>query len=445
MGERTRATNDEAAMSYFDNIDVLGESPITLPLLMSADVGGNILSFFTHPKDDGDPHKAALRDSILSITALECSRCLPICSRDDDFLSNREQLYVSAAFGAIRNEQELFDNIILRHFGGGIGLHDALDTMLSDYSCHRVVLRGDTLHCLAEILQAKFIDRIQRVHLSVLLKFRTRDLESYEYDVFDVDVDTPVIRRTDIVQYDEVEPRDSRLQCCVSSGFHSCGNCSSAVAELANSHWASFKWCEADPLLHEIISDEGGLSYIFDKVIRSLAFRAGVLRMTKTAANLFKHELIHDTIVSISLACNQSMHKLSTGRCPGVDGCTYLNTSPPLKTRKHRQNTERKRRGINSLGTVFTESTIVPQQIRDATESMGMNRIYGYDDFGTHWVQTSSSDTIAGEVDKAKARYVNTDSSENESCVEEMEWTQSMEDEDEDIDEESLASCDSDD
>ena len=414
-------------MSYFDDIDVLGESPITLPLLMSQDVGGNVLSFFTHPKDDADPHKAALRDSILSITALErtcialldvisdlddwdfwrsefrCSRCLPICSRDDDFLSNRQQLYISAAFGAIRNEQELFDNIILRHFGGGIGLHDALDTMLSDYSCHRVVLRGDTLHCLAEILQAKFIDRIQRVHLSVLLKFRTRDLESYEYDVFDVDVDTPVIRRTDIVQYDEVEPRDSRLQCCVSSGFHSCGNCSSAVAELANSHWASFKWCEADPLLHEIISDEGGLSYIFDKVIRSLAFRAGVLRMTKTAANLFKHELIHDTIVSISLACNQSMHKLSTGRCPGVDGCTYLNTSPPLKTRKHRQNTERKRRGINSLGTVFTESTIVPQQIRDATESMGMNRIYGYDDFGFLATLTFVCATSSGVFSRAWA------------------------------------------
>ena len=40
---------------------------------------------------------------------------------------------------------------------------------------------------------------------------------------------------------------------------------------------------------------------------------------------------------------------------------------------------------------------------------------------------------------------MNTDSSENESCVDEMEWTQSMEDEDEDIDEESLASYDSDD
>ena len=203
----------------------------------------------------------------------------------------RERYMWTVGFRHIRKYQKSCDNVILsvlEEFEGGNGADNfrnvaanVLAKMMTRGSLMTAVgtprLRGDTVGYLAELLQARAIERLEAAKL-VAIHARPTDV---------------VVTRDDLLMLDKagapsVSTRRTRtLSCNVGlKQHHSAPNsCSCLCTSFTGIQW---RWPEDDCLIDEVLPAEARR-----RIVRRLAYRAGIVKLTSEVFDLVAAEMFH--------------------------------------------------------------------------------------------------------------------------------------------------------
>ena len=133
-------------------------------------------------------------------------------------------------------------------------------------------LRGDTVGYLAELVQEHAIDRLQKALLVTLHGRRV------------------VVTKDDIILLDKTRSSSafgssSTSRCSVETNQRHAQKTSNSSCTSSGTRWT---WPEDDCLVEDVIPAEGRR-----KIVRRLAYRAGILQMTSEAFDLVAAEVLH--------------------------------------------------------------------------------------------------------------------------------------------------------
>ena len=184
----------------------------------------------------------------------------------------RERAFITMSLRGIRKYQKQDKNILLEYLGGADGVRRAVALLLKkmdpggitcdpegnciDRGQYKISLRGDTIGYLTEIIQSHIITRLEKAHRIAIDKLRPGD--GY-----------PQITAKDLRLLDVLD--HELTLCSIARGYHAC-----RTIKCAHTDWM---WpldnCRSD---EEILSSkERG------KLVRALAYRAGVVKMSGEA------------------------------------------------------------------------------------------------------------------------------------------------------------------
>ena len=183
----------------------------------------------------------------------------------------RERAFISMSLRNIRKYQKSDGDILLEYLGGADGVRRAVALLLkkmdpsgitySEGNCidrgqYKISLRGDTIRYLTEIIQGHIITRLEKAHRIAIDKLRPGD--GY-----------PQITSSDLRLLDALD--HDLTHCSIAQGHHAC-----RTVKCSHTDWM---WpldnCRSD---EEILSSkERG------KLVRALAYRAGVVKMSGEA------------------------------------------------------------------------------------------------------------------------------------------------------------------
>jgi hypothetical protein len=123
-----------------------------------------------------------------------------------------------------------------------------------------------------------------------------------------------------------------------------------------------------------------------DTVIRKLAFRAGVVKMTSTVYDFAWKSLIQLIVVLVAPACTElvEISRFESGRKRSLDTTDMRMVPPPA---------------LEQISGILLH-TPVPRQIQDAASRLGIGRVYG-----DVWLVCEGS-TEEVEIAAAEARYI---------------------------------------
>jgi hypothetical protein len=123
-----------------------------------------------------------------------------------------------------------------------------------------------------------------------------------------------------------------------------------------------------------------------DKIIRNLAFRAGVVKMTSIVYDLAWQSLVQLIVVLVAPACIELVERsdFESGRKRSLDTTDMRMVPPPNP--------------VQAGGIVL--HTPVPRQIQDAASRLGIGRVYG-----DYWLVCEGS-TQEEEIAAAEAQYI---------------------------------------
>ena len=171
----------------------------------------------------------------------------------------------------IRKYQKQDKNILLEYLGGADGVRRAVALLLKkmdpggitcdtegnciDRGQYKVVLRGDTIEYLTEIIQSHIITRLEKAHRIAIDKLRPGD--GY-----------PQITATDLRLLDALD--HDLTHCSIAQGRHAC-----RTVKCAHTEWM---WPLDNCPDEEILGTEAR-----GKLVRALAYRAGVVKMSGEA------------------------------------------------------------------------------------------------------------------------------------------------------------------
>jgi hypothetical protein len=161
-----------------------------------------------------------------------------------------------------------------------------------------------------------------------------------------------------------------------------------------------------------------------DKIIRALALRAGVVKMTSVVYDLAWKSLVQLIIVLVTPACIElvDMSKVKSGRKRSLDTADMRMVPPP---------------SLEQLDGILLY-TPVPRQIQDAASRLGIGRVYG-----DSWLVCEGS-TEEEEIAAAEAQYIivkNEEGSSEEEYVSEEDDESRYEDSDIDFSEHEDDDC----
>jgi hypothetical protein len=271
---------------------------------------------------------------------------------------------ISEPLGHIRQTQESFSRKVIMDDLGVNGWKKLVNDTLQYFrpenglnGPHSFFLRGDTLAVLAESLQFYMTEQFKRANL--ICDYR--------------------MERHRLTQYPDMSDDDYELAEQLLLGVHG------QSLNLTFGHVLNL--VERDNLG---ISDFDVLPFLGrtmrDKIVRKLAFNAGVVQMRSSVYDLAWQSLIQLIVVLVTPACIElvEMSTLESGRKRSLD-TTDMRMVPPPALRQ-------------IIG--ISLHTLVPRQIEDAASCLGIGRVCG-----DSWLVCEGS-TEEEEVAAAKAQYV---------------------------------------
>jgi hypothetical protein len=306
----------------------------------------------------------------------------------------RERAFLGVSFRGIRKYQRSPDNILLEYLGGADGFRQIVGLLLDEMNPlgdrPPLFLRGDAIEYLAEVIQGHMIGRLRKVNLFVVGNLRPGD--GY-----------PEVRDKDLRQLDVLTLLDDDTwfeRCSISHNRHVCRK----MAALHGEVW--WTWPDHNCDSEEILGAEERR-----KMVRALAYRAGIVKMSGPAFSIIATEVLHHMAVIVSYACDSfepADNDLPADTVADEDAdsnddydsdqcqCEGIHLGRGIQ------------RGLNYYANFHppgqTELVVIPRQIRDAAVMIGMKPLLGFGVFGTEWA-ASNDDERQEEVENAEDQY----------------------------------------
>ena len=317
-------------------------------------------------------------------------------ARISDHPFTRQLAFELEAVGRIRHSQCNHSNRILdvlRDEGDCVA--DTFRTLSADILSRMNLgpevhfrLRGDTIGYICELLQGYIVDRLEIAILLAISRHRVSVVVQRD------DIALAFRRQSDIFScsYSQVPRR-----CNVATGDHGKSSTDDCSCSLPSSSGIIWRWPDDD--CHDVLPLEAGR-----RIIRRLAYIAGVVNMSNEAFILVETEYLHALGVLLVCAYESSVDMETKMTFLGVeDSITYeaphsavdMFSSPPPPFQNEQQ-------------LVYT---IVPGHIRTAAEQRG---ITPYKVYGAEWV-ASSGFTKEEELDIEKSYYYEDEDDDEES------------------------------
>ena len=333
----------------------------------------------------------------------------------------RERAFIPNSLRQIRKFQRSTDNLLLEHLGGADGIRRIAALLLmkvsedfqmdpNGYCIHsedevKVVLRGDTIAYLTEVIQGHMITRLEKAHRIAIESLRPADgypaITSRDFQLMDLLTLTG-------------ETSNKFLHCSISRGHHNC-------KLISNDD------CSDEQILG---SEERR------KLVRALAYRAGAVKLSGEVFAIVATEVLHHMAVLIYNAYEECWHQH-----PWSTGCVGDLSNPLYVNRRVSDEDENKIEGNLSHNYLSKEYyanhcpplqagteghinfVIIPRAIKNAAERMGMRPLLGYGEFGDMWA-ARDEDKKEEEVEEAMDQYYLEEDSESESEAEVPEQIQ---------------------
>ena len=200
-----------------------------------------------------------------------------------------------------------------------------------------------------------------------------------------------------VIEYNYLE----HCRCSIAKNRHSCTRvCRPSTA----GEYAEWTWPDHNCASEEILGAEERR-----KMVRALAYRAGVVKMSGSAFSIVATEILHHMAVIVSYAYD-----------------TFVSNSPFADQSEDIPLEKRIQRGLNYFANFHppgqTELVVIPRQIRDAAMMIGMKPLLGFGAFGAEWAassddgrdESSNDDEIDEEVKNAENQYYPAEEIESE-------------------------------
>ncbi|KAL9183364.1 hypothetical protein ACHAXT_005151 [Thalassiosira profunda] len=298
--------------------------------------------------------------------------------------TKRETLFITKVLRNVRKYQKSTENLLLDVLGGADGVRRVVAELLArmrpdvgiigQEDKFKAVLRGDSVAYLVAVIESHVVTRLSKAHNIAIHKAQSPGA-AY-----------PQITSTTLQLLDALLGEDeSPWVCSVARGSH--GNC---IAKSFGYEWPADNCGEDDVL--------GAAERT--KIVRLLAYRAGVVKLSGEAFSIVAAEILHfmGSIVAHAFEACKGMHSPLEKRDSDPRfvhlveearyGNYYTNYQPPFQE--------------DEDGKV--ECVIVPRQIEEAAVKLGMRKVLGFNDDFDHWA-ASSEDLLDEERDEARGRY----------------------------------------
>jgi hypothetical protein len=303
----------------------------------------------------------------------------------------RDKTFLVASLRGIRKYQKSPDNILLEYLGGAVGVRRIVSLLLDEMNPlgdrPPLFLRGDAIEYLVEVIQGHMISRLRKVNLLVIENLRPGD--GY-----------PEVREKDLRQLDALTLLDDESafeRCSIAHNRHVCRKMAALHVEI----W--WTWPNHNCASEEILGAEERR-----KMVRALAYRAGIVKMSGSAFSIVATEVLHHMAVIVSYACDtfeSADNGLPADTVADEDddsNADYSDQCDEFHLDKGIQ------RGLNYYANFHppgqTELVVIPRQIRDAAVMIGMKPLLGFGVFGAEWA-ASVDDGRDEEVEIAEDQY----------------------------------------
>lgn len=323
----------------------------------------------------------------------------------------RDKTFLGVTLFAIKKSLRSDDNILLRHLGGAVGVRRIVGLLLDEMNPlgdrQPLHLRGDAIEYLVEVIQGYMIARLQKVLLLVIRSLRPGD--GY-----------PEVTSNDLCLLDELTLMDDNhdatehCRCSIAHNRHSCKRIChpSIIAEsVSGVDWYA-KWIWPD---HNCASKEILGAKERRKMVRALAYRAGIVKMSGSAFSIVATEVLHHMAVIVSYAYDTFVSHPPAMQLEESDDSNADYDSDQSKTI---QVDVRGKRSLNYFANFHppgrqTELKVIPRQIRDAAVMIGMKPLLGFGVFGAEWA-ASNDDERHEEVENTEDQYYPAEEIESE-------------------------------
>jgi hypothetical protein len=277
--------------------------------------------------------------------------------------TNRERAFLRMSIDNIQRYQEGADNLLLKYLGGVDGVRSLTGKLLNamkptEDSLHPQIICSDAIGYLVEVIQCNVIDGLEKALLLTVEML-------WPGDGF------PTVTR----RYVRV------LGSCCSDmyrgyQYHEC----TRMARMWRGtilHGSLWKWPEHDCRDDEFLGGEERR-----KLVRALAYRAGIVKMSGDAFSFISTVILHEMAVLMSYASDI---------CDGEQSYAAAYYPPLL---------------------------ITPHQIKDAVKLMGMQPIlFGFKCSGVEWVEGDDAEYFTEDSESD-------DTFEFESACSEVDWVE---------------------
>ena len=303
----------------------------------------------------------------------------------------RERVFLERSICNIRSHQiyhgKLYakgKNLLLKYLGGADGVRHVVDMLLDQMcplddgipTCQRCHLRGDAVAYLVEVVQSHMITRLQSANLQAIENANI--VKSLGFDA-----PYPVVSDRELTHVENMNSiRDGGFNCCNGMSHH---NCTRGYL-CSRQDWT---WPAHDCVSDEILSFDNRR-----KLVRALAYRAGIPKLDGTAFSTIATEVLHHLAVIVSHTYN-----LLHDRIPEVANSRDVEDLRMNSGLSHYAN------------CVIDNGEIIPRLIKDAAVMMGMQPLRGFGSFGAEWA-ASNRFSKEQEVEDALSLY----DIEDESC-----------------------------
>ena len=374
---------------------------------MNKDIIAHIFDFLANDKDSipaflALSHTCRTFNNILGNDEIWESLYPEYTAKEFDYNTTpRERVFISRALSNVRRWQyrhknKKTTNILLDYIGGADGMRRVISLILErtnanieeEEASSVPVLRGDTIHYLAEVVQEYMINKIGRANMMAIQfpgsegtypKIELNHLRSV--DICRLSIDCRLLCRGLNIHNDSDDMNFTH--CSVSNGYHVC------FPGVDGINFRRSTWQDKICTEQQIVEAKN-----MDKMVRALAYRAGAIQLSGEAFTTLETEIMHHLAVvarSAFLACSYELSDTTDYDDEGMEALSndyFANYCPP--------------RQLDSDGKV--KCIIIPRHIKGAAERSGMKSVIGCGKFGAMWAP-SKDRTKEEEIDEAKAQY----------------------------------------
>jgi hypothetical protein len=344
----------------------------------------------------------------------------------------RDKTFLGVTLLAIRKHQKSSNNILFEYLGGAVGVRRIVGLLLDEMNPlgYRppLFLRGDAIEYLVEVIQGYMIARLQKVNLLVIRSLspgdgypevREKDLRLLDELTLYGDLVNDLPSSYDslgVINYNALE----QCRCSIAHNKHSCKRIYRLSINAAAISGVDWTWPD-----HNYVSEEILGAKERRKMVRMLAYRAGIAKMSGSVFSIVATEVLHHMAVIVSYAYDtfefhtpamqledgdesntdydsesdsesdsdqsEEIHLDVRGNTGGLNYYTFEDSddsNPDYDSDQSEtiQLDVRGKRGLNYFADFHppgqTELVVIPRQIRDAAVMIGMKPLLGFGEFG---------------------------------------------------------------